>query len=486
MIACIDHAFLGVARSMFIRTPAQGPLANSNARLAVMLRSERGTRVIEIGDRTVTALLLISAILLAWYLFATLYLVLRDDVMASMISGQRRSHYAYEDRILELRSKIDRITARQLVNQDTIEDRVGSLVARQAELEARQIVVADLGSRADRAGLGVATRSGPVQDSDIPTGAIALPFADPAPRKPRPLMDSVPSILQSMPALPGQGLPGQGLPGQGFEAPKMRGPMEGIVNEVERRSSRMERAQVDLLQKIGDAAEGEITKSRKTVAAIGIDPARFGRNAFGIVPIRRPAPLDELMLRDVSPDAAPGTALGGPLLSPVPARSGGEIFETAMSRAEGAVEGAKKARSILRAIPVGRPLGERYELSSGFGTRLDPFTRSPALHSGLDFRAPSGTPVRAVAAGKIIDAGPNGGYGRMVEIDHGYGITTRYAHLSSIAVNDGDSIEKGAVIGHVGTTGRSTGPHLHYEVRIDDDAADPMRFVRAEKLLKPE
>ena len=71
----------------------------------------------------------------------------------------------------------------------------------------------------------------------------------------------------------------------------------------------------------------------------------------------------------------------------------------------------------------------------------------------------------------------------MVEIDHGFGITTRYAHMSSIAVNDGDQVEKGAVIGHVGSTGRSTGPHLHYEVRIDDDATDPMRFVRAQQVL---
>ena len=332
---------------MFIRTPTQGPLANSNARLALMLRSERGTRVIEIGDRTVTALLLLSAVLLAWYLFATLYLVLRDDVMVSVLSGQRRSHQAYEDRIVELRARIDKITTRQLVNQESIEDRVGSLVARQAELEARQIIVADLGARAERSGLSVPTRAGirpesMMPESAMPTGAIALPFADPVPRKPQPLPSEKFSAGQSFPLSNVLPLANQGFePAKFFEPAKVRGPMEGIVDEVERRSGRMERSQVELLETLGSVAEGEISKSRKMVAAIGLDPARFGRNAFGLPPIKRLAPLDELMLRDVSADASSGTALGGPLLPPVASRNGSEQFESAIGRVENAIEATK-------------------------------------------------------------------------------------------------------------------------------------------------
>ncbi|MCE2932629.1 MAG: M23 family metallopeptidase, partial [Hyphomicrobiales bacterium] len=83
----------------------------------------------------------------------------------------------------------------------------------------------------------------------------------------------------------------------------------------------------------------------------------------------------------------------------------------------------------------------------------------------------------------VIEAGYSGGYGRMVEIDHGNGLSTRYAHLSSIQVSEGDTILAGQVLGTVGSTGRSTGPHLHYEVRIDDDATDPMRFLRASRLM---
>lgn len=449
---------------MFIRTPAQAPFANSDARFAVMLRSRRGTRVVEIGNRTVIALILLSALLFAWYLVATLYLVFRDDVVVSMISGQRRTHYAYEDRIVELRARIDKITARQLVNQESIEDRVASLVARQAELEARQVLVADLGQRAERGGLPAsAPRPSIVSDPTAMPGSKALPFASPVASRPRP-----------MPMEP------LALPGRDGAAPAPRNPMEGVVGEVERRTETIEKAQIETLETIGQAGETEIERSRKTIAQVGLNPSRFGKNAPAAAPLRRPAPLDELMLRDVSPEIS---AVGGPLLPPVQGSRANPDFEMAIGRAENALEGARNARRIMESLPLGRPLGERFDLSSTFGTRLDPFTRGLALHSGLDFRAPTGTPVRAVAAGKIIEAGPNGGYGRMVEIDHGFGITTRYAHLSSISVEEGAQIAKGAVIGHVGSTGRSTGPHLHYEVRIDDDATDPMRFVRAKAML---
>ncbi len=101
------------------------------------------------------------------------------------------------------------------------------------------------------------------------------------------------------------------------------------------------------------------------------------------------------------------------------------------------------------------------------------------MHSGLDFRAAMGDPVRATANGKVTMAGNSGGYGRMVEIDHGNGLATRYGHLSEINVKIGDIIKIGQVIGEVGSTGRSTGPHLHYETRIDGEAVDPQRFLRA-------
>ena len=111
--------------------------------------------------------------------------------------------------------------------------------------------------------------------------------------------------------------------------------------------------------------------------------------------------------------------------------------------------------------------------------RTDPFLGRPAMHTGIDFRGDTGEPVHATAAGKVTIAGWNGGYGKMVEIDHGNGLATRYGHLSEIDVKVGQIVRIGQVIGKIGSTGRSTGPHLHYETRIDGEAVDPQKFLRA-------
>ena len=133
----------------------------------------------------------------------------------------------------------------------------------------------------------------------------------------------------------------------------------------------------------------------------------------------------------------------------------------------------------LSAVPIRKPMIGELDSTSGFGMRTDPFLRAPAMHTGLDIRADTGESARATASGTVTIAGWNGGYGKMVEVDHGNGFATRYAHLSAIDVEVGQTIRIGQVVGRVGTTGRSTGPHLHYETRVDGEAVDPQRFLRA-------
>ena len=130
-------------------------------------------------------------------------------------------------------------------------------------------------------------------------------------------------------------------------------------------------------------------------------------------------------------------------------------------------------------MPVRAPLSGEASLTSPFGYRPDPFLGRPALHPGVDLVQAYGSEIRATAAGRVIHAGWMGGYGNMVEIDHGNGLTTRYGHMSEVAVNEGDEVAAGAALGRIGTTGRSTGPHLHYEVRIDGEPVDPERFLQA-------
>lgn len=130
-------------------------------------------------------------------------------------------------------------------------------------------------------------------------------------------------------------------------------------------------------------------------------------------------------------------------------------------------------------LPIGAPV-EKMRITSNFGTRNDPFTGKPKKHRGIDFAGQIGTELMAVAPGRVISAGERVGYGTTVEIDHGLGFTTLYAHLSQTNVTRGDWVRPGTVIGLAGSSGRSTGPHLHYEIRYKGVPFDPSKFVKGE------
>jgi murein DD-endopeptidase MepM/ murein hydrolase activator NlpD len=135
------------------------------------------------------------------------------------------------------------------------------------------------------------------------------------------------------------------------------------------------------------------------------------------------------------------------------------------------------------AIPSVHPV-ERLEFTSNFGIRSDPFTHGARMHAGVDIRGPVGTPVYATADGIVDRAERAGGYGNLVELDHGKGIQTRYGHLSRILVEAGTQVKRGQLIALMGSTGRSTGSHLHYEVRIDGKAVNPAPFLTTADYLQ--
>lgn len=128
------------------------------------------------------------------------------------------------------------------------------------------------------------------------------------------------------------------------------------------------------------------------------------------------------------------------------------------------------------AIPSAQPV-ENLDYSSSYGTRSDPFHGNARMHAGVDIRGPVGTPIYATADGYVGRAQRAGGYGNLVEVEHGKGLQTRYGHLSKILVNSGDRVRRGQLIGLMGSTGRSTGSHLHYEVRMDGGAVNPVPFL---------
>ncbi|MAP95086.1 MAG: peptidase M23 [Ponticaulis sp.] len=177
--------------------------------------------------------------------------------------------------------------------------------------------------------------------------------------------------------------------------------------------------------------------------------------------------------------------LGGPLveISSMSATDGMSeddlVFNERVTKVAARLEEADFYQKLIDRLPLGMPVGVPSRETSGYGLRTDPFNRRPAFHAGMDMAAYRKAPIVAAGPGVVTWAGSRSGYGNLVEIDHGYGFKTRYGHLYSVNVKVGDEVQLGKAVGSMGTTGRSTGPHLHYEVWFRGKTYNPVNFLRA-------
>jgi murein DD-endopeptidase MepM/ murein hydrolase activator NlpD len=212
-----------------------------------------------------------------------------------------------------------------------------------------------------------------------------------------------------------------------------------------------------LMAKTENALGQDVGNLRNVVRSAGINPDSLARKIAGGEGGPE-IPLDQVRIEGISD---PG-------------------FTRAYLSAAAVLDQLNGLSAAVGHVPLAPPVSSAsFDKSSGFGPRVDPFTRRYAFHSGVDFAGPWGSVVHATAPGVVVFAGNRGGYGNMVEVDHGFGIHTRYGHLSAIGVKIGTQVEKGANLGRVGSTGRSTGPHVHYEVWYDDVAKNPTNFIEA-------
>lgn len=446
---------------MHKRLPQARDCANSSAKLSILYRSGKGVRTLEVGPGVFGACVSVVSLVAILYGVATGYLVFKDDLLHSALSGQARMQYAYEDRIAQLRAQIDRVASRQLVDQDTVESKLHELISRQVQLESRQAMIARLADDAAQIGIKPTEVRLPItaqRPDPTPTGTIqpyrTFPANAPQPGFALPKGKPQPEGVTRAP----QPIDELRLDRVSLNDRANRKRLPSILEEAQLTAKALATHQLAVLNGIEQAASASARRFRTVLDQTGLEPNRFARAL-------------------ATPTPAPAAAVGGPLV-PI-GSSDAAAFERSLVAARTHLLTTEKFAKVVRSLPLRRPLPKDFDTSSGYGPRVDPFTRGMAMHTGLDFRAGNGTPIRATAEGKIVEAGWNGGYGRMVEIDHGHGITTRYAHMSAVEVAIGDTVRPGQVVGFVGTSGRSTGPHLHYEVRIDEEAADPIAFLRA-------
>jgi murein DD-endopeptidase MepM/ murein hydrolase activator NlpD len=370
------------------RAPARRPAAHHAAPAAA---SGEGYTLVHAGKQVrfgpVVFWIAVGTVVLLgmWSAATATYFAFRDDVLTRLIARQAEMQYAYEDRISELRAKVDRTTSRQLLDQEQFDQK--------------------------------------------------LIFVAPPDREAR---------LESRAPLIAKTQPNQFAKAQGVDNVLVR--LQTSLDQVERR-------QVAALSSVEDGIESRVRRMRGVISDLGLNMSQLEA-------------------------AVPRSGMGGPFV-PVKLAPDAGAFERQLYRININRAQMQRLNQTLALVPYRKPVVGEVEFTSGFGVRSDPFLGRPAMHTGLDFRAAQGDPVRVTANGKVVSAGWAGGYGRMVEVDHGNGLSTRYGHLSEIGVKVGEYVKIGQVIGAVGSTGRSTGPHLHYETRIDGEAVDPQRFLRA-------
>ncbi|HBC52941.1 MAG TPA: hypothetical protein DCZ06_01650 [Alphaproteobacteria bacterium] len=245
-------------------------------------------------------------------------------------------------------------------------------------------------------------------------------------------------------------------PDSGVDSPAAALSVFGIkVAALENRLSLLDGAQSELITVFAQETETAIGELETLIGQTGLDV--------------------EQLVTTLQSDTAP---IGGPLilLEPQNDAHATEALNLLTER----VGRLTILRNALFRLPLVEPT-ENYYISSRYGYRQDPLAKHRAFHSGIDLVAPLGTPVFASAAGTVISAGRNGPYGNMVEIDHGYGIRSRYGHLHRVEVEEGQQVDSRDRIGRVGNTGRSTGPHLHFEVWFNDRTHNPRNFLKAGK-----
>ena len=433
------------------------------------------------------------------YLSATAYLVFRDDILSYSRAEQAQMQSKYEDRIAQLRSQIDRIASRQMLDQQALESHVQKLMQKQADFEAYSSVLDPIITKAREAGIPISSQLKVPLPKTAPWRAkekqAAAQKTEPAPKMA--LAYAATETPVSAQAISNRF---EELTRLGFRSSKSftdsstasyepqvedepliqaEGPMALAYNAEDEAPSIFEADEVTsgedkTILKLADATdrlEKEMVDSKVILHNL-LNDLRYKSDRVE----KRIASLGIKV--EVADD---NMSVGGPYIPISDDYNHDQLAEDA-EKVEIALDRFVQLKNQVKKLPISHPLPSGH-LSSKFGIRKDPFLNRMSMHSGIDVADRYGSPIRAAGLGTVTYAGPRAGYGIMVEVDHGNGVVSRYAHMSKALAKKGERVNTGTIIGKVGSTGRSTGPHLHFETRIRGKAVNPYSFLIAGKEL---
>jgi murein DD-endopeptidase MepM/ murein hydrolase activator NlpD len=446
----------------------------------VYIRSDGRVQFFTFGPTLQATLAGLCLIFLGWVAFATVNVIFKDRIIAAKDHRFEQTVQTYENRVADLQGSYDEVNTALVSAEDKFKAAADELQTKQntiiAFLNRKQQVDATLAKGAAAmppAGTGGGSDDGgtPNDRVDEPTPPSSLSIeggasdftVSPQPVKPQPrtakptrasLLDFEGAVGRIAGALFGRHQTADISPETIARHPVLR-QLAAQTARV-RRLGTMETALMTSTQ--GQVEEG-VKEIRMVLKHTGINPDQFAQRIQETEGVGGP----EIPLSAVHIEGIADTA-----------------FQQAYLKASAVLEQMTELLRGMRHVPLTVPVsGPAFERTSGFGARIDPFTGHYAFHPGIDFAGPTGAIVRATAPGTVVWAGQRGTYGNMVEINHGYGIHTRYAHLSKVLVQVGAKVWEGSPVGKLGSTGRSTGPHVHYEVWYDDVVRNPRNFIEA-------
>ncbi|MEO0399671.1 MAG: M23 family metallopeptidase [Pseudomonadota bacterium] len=408
-------------------------------------RSDGVVHFISMSTRTQMALATVIVAALLWVAYASVNVVFKEQIIVAKDRNERVQRDLYERRLEKAHRAYNDMNALNVVLQEEFDEAMSEISSRHQTLRA----MVDRKSAVDTVieGLTDSLSEAGFPNGQRPNNSNRI-MIDLAPAEPTPRQSRISMIEAS--ALKEADHTDSGVMRNEIAAQSMR--------QIERAAGNLYVEQVMLLARVEETAEQRIQDLRHILRTTGVTADTL---------TTAPKIANRVL------------AQGGPYIDPSNLSSASTLFFRRTNRAGVLLDELDQLTDVLDNIPLSSPLTASRRQTSGFGIRRDPFNGRPASHYGLDFVAAWASPIVATAPGTVRFVGVRGGYGRVVEIDHGNGFLTRYAHMKRYVVKKGQKVKLHEKIGELGNTGRSTAPHLHYEVLYRGKPKDPEKFIEA-------
>ncbi len=445
------------------RRMTTGPVARVRSLLARLFperqfyhRSHGEVRFISLSARNQIGLVAVSLAFLGWVAFASVNVVFKDQIITIKERKLKAMRAEYEVQMSDMQSAYDELNSLLSLAQERFEETTTELEAKHGQLESFVVRQASIQGNFDELRQRLQQKAMKGAD-EKPESSVLMQATNLEPAKRVSRMGPVDEdtnltyMSQVMRAV---------STGR-IQLHRNTAKVSDKVSKLDNRLALLNRSRSEQLAGLEERATRAIEQYEAIIQQTGLD-------------------IDEVT-ENFKPQH---TSIGGPFISLED--YDGDYSELAIDEYQRQIHriDEKLARldslgSALTSIPLALPTDSNLRLSSRFGPRRDPYTRRAAFHAGLDVAGPRRSDIHATAAGKVVHAGRRGPYGWMVEIDHGHGFKTRYGHLYKIKVKKGDTVDFGQVVGLLGSSGRSTGPHVHYEIWFEGKVRDPDKFIKA-------